>query len=259
MAGASFIVRQYRDAIFQRLAIEENAFFVIRSGSKIVTDEHGNEHRASAGDFVYLRQGDVLTIRNIPESAQPYLAEGISFSAALIAEHRGEFSSTPNPSQPHRFCLPADVRLMGALETAKNALQDPSLPASICRLRLREVLSWLDMFGIGHGAPEIPSISSRLRRLIAADPGQPWRAPAVAAKLGMSEATLRRALSRESSSFSNLLSEIRLSRALARIQSSNDSLIEIAIETGYASPSHFSQAFRERFGIQPKSLRKSTI
>lgn len=49
--------------------------------------------------------------------------------------------------------------------------------------------------------------------------------------------------------------ELRLRTALERIVDSSDSLTTIAFDFNFSSHSHFTNAFRKRFGIAPSSLR----
>jgi len=50
--------------------------------------------------------------------------------------------------------------------------------------------------------------------------------------------------------------ELRLRAALDRLQASGRPLAELALELGYASHSHFTAAFRRRFGMTPDWLRR---
>ncbi|MBO9728225.1 MAG: helix-turn-helix transcriptional regulator [Chitinophaga sp.] len=52
------------------------------------------------------------------------------------------------------------------------------------------------------------------------------------------------------------LSERRLELARELILSSNQPLADIADETGYSSPQHFSNAFRKKFGVSPSKIRE---
>jgi len=47
------------------------------------------------------------------------------------------------------------------------------------------------------------------------------------------------------------LSRERVARAQQLIRESSRSLIEIALEVGYTSPSHFAQVFRRVVGVTP--------
>lgn len=52
------------------------------------------------------------------------------------------------------------------------------------------------------------------------------------------------------------LRRVRMERALYLIRSTDMSMIEVAFEVGYASPSRFSRAFAEQFGFKPSEARR---
>nr|WP_259372002.1 helix-turn-helix transcriptional regulator [Caldimonas mangrovi] len=79
--------------------------------------------------------------------------------------------------------------------------------------------------------------------------------PEVAARLAMSEATLRRRLRAEGASFNELLADVRMSFAMTLLQSTDRSVAHIASDVGYESASRFAIRFRERFGFAPTAIR----
>ncbi|USD66882.1 AraC family transcriptional regulator [Vibrio sp. SCSIO 43136] len=77
----------------------------------------------------------------------------------------------------------------------------------------------------------------------------------VSRSLGMSPATLKRRLSAEGLSFSNLLKEKRINYAANQLRASHESICEIAFQSGFKSAAHFSTAFKSVQGITPKEFR----
>lgn len=73
----------------------------------------------------------------------------------------------------------------------------------------------------------------------------------------MSEATLRRKLAAQQTSFTETLSDTRMTRALALLHTTTLPIGHIAQEVGYDSPSQFAARFKERFGINPRDVRGS--
>lgn len=53
----------------------------------------------------------------------------------------------------------------------------------------------------------------------------------------------------------NFVNSVRLDRAAQMLETSSVPIKGIAVDVGYASRSHFSRAFRERFGVDPSSYR----
>jgi len=133
--------------------------------------------------------------------------------------------------------------------------QDAAVSERLKSHSVREVLLWLGEEGIGFGRPRLPALSDRLRSLIAAEPDHDWRAAEACKALAVSEATLRRHLAAEGTSFSALLADVRMGVALALLQSSDLAVNRIALDVGYACASRFALRFRKRFGLPPSAIR----
>ena len=63
-----------------------------------------------------------------------------------------------------------------------------------------------------------PTVSREVRFILATDLAASWCASAMTSRLGMSEATMRRRLAAEGWTFSELLIDVRVSRALTLLQ-----------------------------------------
>lgn len=73
--------------------------------------------------------------------------------------------------------------------------------------------------------------------------------------LGLSKSQTNRKLrSLTSKSPNQFIQEIRLQNSLASIRQNTKTVSEIAYESGFASPTYFSRAFKKRFGISPKEF-----
>ena len=104
-----------------------------------------------------------------------------------------------------------------------------------------------------------PQISQSLS-LIHADHAQPWTVESLASKVAMSR-------SRFANRFSALmgtgpmayLSNWRLQKALALLDTSQLSVQQIADKSGYQSPSAFARAFSGKFGASPSDYRRQTL
>ena len=96
---------------------------------------------------------------------------------------------------------------------------------------------------------------SQVRSLIESDLSHSWVAKEVAEHFAMSEATMRRWLSKGGQGFAKLLLHTRLEHGLSLLQTTHAPVSEIALDCGFKTPSHFSDAFRKRFGIKPKDIR----
>ncbi len=149
----------------------------------------------------------------------------------------------------------ADDRTVAAFERAVVAVDDPLTPARLRDHVVREVLLWLAQGGLGFGPVAAPTMAVRLRAVIGADPAAAWRAAQAARALAVSEATLRRRLAADGTTFGDVLADVRMTEALGLLQTTDLPVNRIALDVGYASPSRFALRFRARFGIRPSDIR----
>lgn len=94
------------------------------------------------------------------------------------------------------------------------------------------------------------------RELLATQLAQPMPLDRLATELGASAYHLARVFRTVAGmSLHAYRDELRLRTALPEILEGSRSLTEIALDHGYASPSHFTDRFRARYGRAPSSLR----
>jgi AraC-like DNA-binding protein len=92
-----------------------------------------------------------------------------------------------------------------------------------------------------------------------------WNNPALNVEklsigLGLSKSqTNRKVRSLTAKSPNQFIQEIRLQNSVASIKSNTKTLSEIAYDSGFASPTYFSRAFKKRFGISPKEFATDYI
>jgi len=77
----------------------------------------------------------------------------------------------------------------------------------------------------------------------------------LSAGLGLSKSQTNRKLrSLTDKSPNQFIQEIRLQNSLVSIKENSKTVSEIAYDSGFASPTYFSRAFKKRFGISPKEF-----
>lgn len=103
-------------------------------------------------------------------------------------------------------------------------------------------------------------VTQKLRRLFAEIPPTDWPDQKLAARqLRMSEATLRRRLQSEGSSFATLKDSAAEQVALKLLSVKEMTVAEVAAELGYSEPSAFYRAFRKWKGTSPAAYRATRI
>ena len=138
---------------------------------------------------------------------------------------------------------------------------------------MRFPADWLDL-PVLHADPDLHALMlDRARALQAAQPvtgvwsrqvlavlpdllpRQQATMPEVAARLNVSERSLRRRLAEEGESFQDLLQEQRRQLACHYLRNERLGLLDIALLLGYAEHSAFSTAFRQWYGVTPGQFR----
>lgn len=94
------------------------------------------------------------------------------------------------------------------------------------------------------------------RALLAADVGRPMSLEQIARQIGVSVFHVSRVFREQvGMSLHAYRDELRLRSALPEVLDGSRSLTEVALDHGYATPSHFADRFRARYGMAPSRLR----
>jgi len=226
-------------------------FVAVRCGHLRLLEPTGDRATLDieGGHWVWLPAGVLLHAEARPGEDASFVAELVCLESVSRLGKPRPHTALPTSAQS----LSPDVE--EALNHARRAAARPDLPDEIVRQRCEELLIWAQTSGFTSAHRGGHHFESRVRALIVAEPSRRWRAEAVASSLGMSGATLRRRLARSGTSFSALLSEVRLNEALRMLEAGGASVTEIAFAVGYNSSSRFTTAFRERFKATPSEVR----
>jgi AraC family transcriptional activator of mtrCDE len=91
------------------------------------------------------------------------------------------------------------------------------------------------------------------------DPARPWTLPDLAALCNMSRATMARQFQEKlGRSASELLADIRMTKAAGELKTPAASTGAVAQAVGYQSEAAFQRAFKQRMGLTPAQWRKGT-
>jgi AraC-like DNA-binding protein len=109
------------------------------------------------------------------------------------------------------------------------------------------------------GEPGLGGVSQDVDQLLSGlvEAGNP-SCRLVAARLGMSQETLRRRLKRESSSFRDILRRKRIALARRYLSETDLGILQIAQRAGYAETASFTRAFTLETGMTPTQFRRQT-
>lgn len=249
-------ISQATRATFSDLFFRVTFLFFIQTGSKRILNSPRGEVVGEEGDLLIFPPGSMVTMENRPLPDADYRAVGVSFTDDLVdAVFTDRWTAEPAPGVQVIRATPD--RPIELLPLIRDTLDNPSLPEAIRRHRLLEPLIWLKDRGYHVPPPREDSPLGRIRGLIETDLSHAWRAADVARHLAMSEATMRRWLSRTGFGFAKILLHSRLEHGLTLLQTTDIPISRIALDCGFSTPSHFSDAFRKRFGIPPKEIRSA--
>lgn len=249
-------IRQASQACFYDLVSSSPVFVQVCSGTKML--HWGNEPLYLVeGDFCLLPDHQPLTMENIPKVSQNYEARVLPVPRALFEETYTRLASISLPHSVYPMkaeSLPAEaVALFDFFCFPENLA---ALPEAVAKIRLMELITWFALSGAVLGKPGGLRLQNRLRELIETDSARDWVLGDVARAFHMSEATLRRKLAAENTSFTETLRDVRMTRALGLLQTTLLPIAHIAQKIGYDSPSQFAARFKDRFGINPRDLRE---
>lgn len=243
----------------RRVQLPEPALCRVYVGSKHI--QAGNTLASiRAGEWVVLPAHLPMHVANEAES-DGYVSQMISIPSAGVVEHfRAHGASYRYASRVPQVIakLAESSRLDEAWRRLLNSISTEE-PALLQKHLLGEVLMLLGLSGalevlrVAHSG----ALSERVRQFFASDLEKDWQQSEVAAYFCMSAATLRRRLNQEHTTFTELLEETRLSKGLDLLQTSTDAVSAVALKSGYASPSRFTERFSARFGMTPSALRKA--
>ncbi|MEM5476697.1 AraC family transcriptional regulator [Pacificibacter sp. AS14] len=246
-------ISQATTATFADLYFRLTFFFFIERGSKHVETPTQGEMLGCEGDLMIFPPGSMVTMVNRPILGEDYRALGVCFTHALID---AVYADLPSPAEAKgvQIVRAASHHPAQILALIQSTLEDETLPDVIRQHRLLEPLIWLREHGIYLPTQVEDHPISQVRSLIETDLSHPWMANEVAAHFAMSEATMRRWLSKTGQRFAKILLHTRLEHGLSLLQTTDAQVSEIALDCGFKTPSHFSDAFRKRFGIKPKDI-----
>lgn len=249
-------ITQATTATFTELYFRLTFLFFIQRGSKHVLCPTQGEIAGHEGDLIIFPPGSIVTMENRPVMNDDYRALGVCFSHDLVDAVFADLPKT-NSALGVQVVRALDHNPSDILSLIQETLDNDSLPEPIKQHRLIEPLLWLRSKGFQLPTNVQDDPISQVRSLIETDLSHPWMAAEVAAHFAMSEATMRRWLSRTGQGFSKILLNTRLEHGLSLLQTTDAQVSDIALGCGFKTPSHFSDAFRKRFGIKPKDIRSA--
>lgn len=253
--GAVGTIVQTCEETLYNLAVADPCLIMVELGTKKMTSGNsGYEIRSSQALAIW--NTVYIDVTNIKADAGFYQASWIAWDRELLAKYTLGRTARKTDSKRDVVHIPkADLVLKDTFRRAVEGIADETLPVEIASHRMTELLLLLDsMSCFSPPDADIP-LSWKLRKMLDTEPSRKWRISDMTREFGMSESTLRRRLTEENINISELLTDVRMSKALALLQSTDMTVTRIASETGYDCVSRFTARFRQRFGFTPSAFR----
>jgi AraC-like DNA-binding protein len=234
------------------------ALIIIIEGRKEIIA--GADQRVyQAGDAVVLPASAYVDVVNEPDAETGfYRALLVCFPRELVIEAARLWPQFVGPDRgAHEPVVRADL-CSAILHCAEALSRRVKASRRVVDHRILEILLILAEQGI---LPLVPkyvdgSVAEAVRLLVRHRLHFPWTVSTVAAKLSMSEATLRRRLRAEAHAFQTLLRAERMKAAYILLNDRDADVADAVAATGYRSRSHFAKHFQAEFGARPSSVRK---
>jgi AraC-like DNA-binding protein/quercetin dioxygenase-like cupin family protein len=254
----AFVTRS-REAVGE-LTMPAAALVVVIEGTKEVL--WGAEQRVyRPGDAIALGAGAQVDVVNVPDEASGvYRALCVTFPRDLVIEAARLWPGLADARTEQGAAVSLDDALCSAIVHAGEALAGQAgASRRVVEHRILEILLVLAERGVLPIAPKYVerSIADAVRLMIRHRLDFGWTPVAVAERLSMSEATLRRRLKGEGETLRGLLLSERMRAAHLILAERDADVAEAIAATGYTSRSHFARHFHEAFGVLPSAVRGS--
>ncbi|MCG9641227.1 AraC family transcriptional regulator [Vibrio sp. Isolate34] len=260
---SSITVTQFRNFIprkRERYPASKNGIFMVSKGSISFVLPNGTEASLQAGDFTLYNSGQIKDITVNTENGE-FSATCLDFDLAIFQKFINQFSDLESTRIPDKYIKfnQTDTEIYQLKElimslansSSQNDYALTQLGLSLLSLMVEQYPALLVIIArasrLTVTQKVIHYIEQNIENNISLD--------TLASYMGMSPATLKRRLSAEDLSFSNLLKIKRIAHAATQLRASDKSITQIAYESGFKSAAHFSTAFKTYHGKTPKDFR----
>jgi AraC-like DNA-binding protein len=236
-----------------------------------VTITHAGQEAVVADPNTVMFYNDGQVYSRCKLSDKGDLCEWFGYDASLVAEAVRSFDSyvDDHPCQPFQFSHgPSDpasyllqrlvvVHILNTAQPDDLFIEEAVL--YILQRVIRNSYHHRSMAQIRKKSSSEREVAEALQKVLALDFEQNPSLEQVARQLNYSPFYLCRIFRKQTGmSIHRYLTQLRLRASLEYVTQANSDLTRIAIQLGFASHSHFTDAFRKTFGMPPSSLRNKS-
>lgn len=236
--------------IFNAPVIKPLLIFVLAGVKQLGKD---NEIVCPTGTFVFLSNSPTMNMRNIPNEEE--------YLAVLIEFEYGDFNQFKHKRNNTKKYVQGEVDYVLAKTLQQYMEWSTFAHPEAWHFRKKELLQLIYQSGYEDVSTlaEHPSLSHQLHDIIHDNISGDWGVDRLAAKLAISESTLRRKLKAEGVNIHAIVNRTKLGHGLHLVQTTMEPIGRIAERCGYYSQSRFTHQFKQLFGITPTELRKTRM
>lgn len=239
------------------LLFESSHPLVIRimQGSATVTIGRKCQELAEGG-LVLVPENEQITLETSLGQNRCFEALSLTVSRACFETSYQHHALLASQRYPKRQTMAATADICFAFDQVVDAMQGVNrFPETILHHRSMELVLWLAESGVFLPWQRKAAFSERIVSLVSSDLSHAWSVVEVGNHLAVSQATLRRKLRSEGTSFRQLLLQHRMERARLYLRSTNWNLTRVSAAVGYSSVPRFISRFVQEYGAHPDSFR----
>lgn len=239
----------------QRVVLDRPVLVMVLQGQKLLHLDGGTSLVEPGGTLVGAAR-DEVTLTHIP-------VDGVYACVVVLFPNRllEQFSRGCDiPTLP--FAGVSHPAVHDALAHLLVALSEPTWPRDVVDVRLQAVLQTLWTVSARVVSSDASArdwarhdVTTGIRSLVRARPGDRWTTAALSRALATSPATLKRKVQAADTTVDQVIWQERSIVAQALLDDVSMSIEQVAHAVGYASASKFSMRFRAEEGLTPSSWR----
>ncbi|MDR9875331.1 helix-turn-helix domain-containing protein [Pseudomonas allii] len=247
-------------------AVAEPLLVLVMSGAARVEErERGQGWRVSdvaAGDFFLTRADEPYEMRWQTTGIDDFKVVHLYLSQRLLDLAATDIQQ--DASQVHLLELSGanDAHVERLVRCIYEELAQRSTPSVLCAIGLAQALAvhlvrqYRDDAGV-KGRNALPAYRlQRVIRRMQASLDTDLSMPTLAQEAGLSRYYFSRLFQQATGhSPSQFFIQLRMTRARELLSSTDQSIIQVALDVGYGSPAHFAQVFRRHTGMTPREYR----
>lgn len=244
----------------ERYPAPRNGIFIVRQGTIYFNYPNGKQGQLCEGEFVLYSSSEFYSA-NKEIVGDNFIAESINFNIDIFQQFRQLYDGiniSSNSNKLFKFnqsdsqiCELLSFLIQSHQDSSTNSFAQSHIAFALLSLMLEK---HPQLFSTIVNASEL-TVTQKVINYIDSNIENDISLDSLAQHIGMSTATLKRRLSAEELSFSNLVKVKRINHAANQLRCCSKSITQIAYESGFKSAAHFSTAFKGLQGCTPKQFR----